>query len=202
MKYAKSIEEYLQNNPERIEELQKLRSILSETELEETLKWGMPTYVFKKRNLVGIGAFKNWSVLWFHDGALLKDDQKVLVNAQEGKTQGMRQWRFKSLEDINKEQILKYVAEAVGYAKAGKKVVKKAPKASGSITFEVPALLQEALDGDQKLKEKWEGLTLKQRRDFAEYISESKRESTRKSRLERITPVIEEGKPLATIWSR
>jgi uncharacterized protein YdeI (YjbR/CyaY-like superfamily) len=43
------------------------------------------------KNLLGIGAFKNHFGLWFFQGSLLKQNTKLLVNAQEGKTQAMRQ---------------------------------------------------------------------------------------------------------------
>lgn len=45
--------------------LNRLRNILLATSLIETLKWGIPTYTFDDKNLVGIGAFKNHVGLWF-----------------------------------------------------------------------------------------------------------------------------------------
>ena len=43
----------------------------------------------------------------------MTDPQKVLINAQEGTTKLMRQWRFTSREQIDKELILQYINEAI-----------------------------------------------------------------------------------------
>jgi uncharacterized protein YdeI (YjbR/CyaY-like superfamily) len=39
---------------------------------------------------VGIGGFKSYFGLWFHQGALLTDKAGVLINAQEGRTKALR----------------------------------------------------------------------------------------------------------------
>ena len=49
MQLAKSIEEYIEAHSERSDELVKLREILLRTELTETLKWGMPHYMYMNR---------------------------------------------------------------------------------------------------------------------------------------------------------
>jgi uncharacterized protein YdeI (YjbR/CyaY-like superfamily) len=71
VKYAKSLNEYLNEHPQGLEKIQKLRSIILEIELTETLNYEMPTHVLSKHSVIAIGAFKNWSVLWFYDGDLL-----------------------------------------------------------------------------------------------------------------------------------
>ncbi|NNF35756.1 MAG: hypothetical protein HKN68_16730 [Saprospiraceae bacterium] len=202
MKYATSIEDYINSHLDRKEELLKLRSLLLETDLTETLKWGMPTYVINKRNIIGIGAFQNWSVLWFHDGALLKDTHKVLVNAQEGKTKGLRQWRFKNFDEIDERLIRQYVAEAIDNAEAGKKVIKNKKKSKTIPKFTIPEILQSKIEVDDKLSVNWQKYTERQKRDLAEYVSEPKRELTREKRLEKVIPIIYKGKPLAAIWAK
>ena len=201
MKYAKSVDEYLNNNPEKRDFLEKLREILLNTELEETIKWGMPTYTIKGKNIVGMGAFKDWACLWFHNGSLLSDPDKVLINAQEGKTKALRQWRFRSLDEIDNNKIAFYLLEAIDNHRKGKKVDFGPPQPDDKIKFEIPELLQGTLDGEPVLNEAFKKLTLRQQRDYAEYISEPKRETTRKSRLEKIIPLIAEGKPIAKLWS-
>ena len=94
MKKTKTVEDYIAGNGEWTEALEKLRSILLDTEMEETVKWGAPVYTIDGKNVVGIGAFKSYVGLWFFQGVFLKDKEKVLVNAQEGKTKALRQWRF------------------------------------------------------------------------------------------------------------
>jgi len=83
-----------------------LRKVLELTPLCETVKWGMPTYTFDNKNLIGIGAFKNHVSIWFFQGALLKDKYQLLLNRQKGKTKAMRQIHFKTIDEIDKDQLL------------------------------------------------------------------------------------------------
>lgn len=86
MKRAKSVDDYVDQSDQWRDEIRRLREILRSTNLLEEIKWGAPCYTCKGKNVVGLGAFKSYFGLWFHQGALLKDDQKVLINAQEGVT--------------------------------------------------------------------------------------------------------------------
>ena len=121
---------------------------------------------------------------------MLKDKEQKLVNAQEGKTQAMRQWRFNSLSEIeaNSSLITDYVKEAVANQKAGKEIKPKAGK-----PLEIPLELQEVFHKDTELKEAFEALNLTRKRDFAEYITLAKRAETKQSRLEKIIPMIRQG---------
>ena len=102
------------------EELLFLKSIIDKTELVETIKWGGPIYVYNKKNVIGIGGFKNYFAIWFLNGVFLKDEKKRLINAQEDKTKSMRQWRFTSKEEVNEKEVLEYILEAIEIEKQGK----------------------------------------------------------------------------------
>ena len=93
-------------------ELEILQDIISKTNLVETIKWGMSVYTYNGKNIVGITGFKNHFAIWFYKGVDLKDNGKVLVNAQEGITKSLRQWRFTSKSEINEKLILEYIEEA------------------------------------------------------------------------------------------
>ncbi len=82
MKRFKTVDEYIDSNEQWRDELVTLRKILNTTELKETVKWGAPCYTIDGKNLVGLGAFKSFFTLWFFQDALLKDEKKVLINAQ------------------------------------------------------------------------------------------------------------------------
>jgi uncharacterized protein YdeI (YjbR/CyaY-like superfamily) len=94
-------------------ELELLREIIAETPLIATTKWGGEVYTSNGKNIIGIAGFKNFFTIWFFKGAQLKDEKKVLINAQEGKTKLMRQWRFTAKEQIDKDLILQYIQEAI-----------------------------------------------------------------------------------------
>ncbi|MEQ8903771.1 DUF1801 domain-containing protein [Ekhidna sp.] len=181
---AKTPEEYFSWNEEYRPLLEKLRSLLLSTELEEKMKWGIPTYCLQNKNIAGIGAFKNYAGLWFFNGSFLKDEAKVLINAQEGKTKGMRQWRFRSIEEIDEKLVLQYIAEAIQNQKDGKEIK---PEKKALI---IPVELKEALASDSQLVEAFDSMTLSCRREYAEHISEAKRPETKQKRLEKIKPMI------------
>ena len=103
------------------EELMLLRDIiLSVGGLKEEIKWGSPIYTVDGKNVLAIGGFKNYFTIWFHQGVFLSDPNKVLVNASEGRTRGLRQWRFESAKDIKPALVKKYVKEAIKNSKEGK----------------------------------------------------------------------------------
>ncbi len=184
MKRYKTADEFFEAQTEHAAVLNKLRSIILETKLEETVKWGGPVYTVGGKNVVGIGAFKSYFGLWFFQGVFLKDPAGVLVNAQEGTTKAMRQWRMQSPRDIDKPLILKYLKEAIENAKAGKAIKpEKKP-------LVIPPELKRAFSGDIELRDAFEAFSLSCKREFAEYVAGAKREETRANRLAKIVPMI------------
>ena len=183
------VTEYIVNQKNWTQELQLLRSFLLELNLEEAIKWGMPAYLYKGKNILGMSAFKNYVGLWFHQGVFLKDEKQLLLNAQEGKTKAMRQWRFNSIEEIDKSTVLEYVLEAMKNVDIGneiKPVRNKKP-------LEIPSYLANAFEKDQDLYLNFNELTLTKKREFTDYISEAKRETTKEIRLQKIIPMIKNG---------
>ncbi|WP_299121605.1 DUF1801 domain-containing protein [uncultured Tenacibaculum sp.] len=181
--------QYITDKNNWTQELNLLRSVLIELPLEETIKWGSPVYVYKGKNIVGMSAFKNYCGLWFFQGSFLKDGQKVLENAQEGKTKAMRQWRFYKIEEIDVELLKSYVLEAIKNSEEGKELKPK----KNTKPLIIPNELQSELDKDEKLKESFEKFTLSKKREFTDHISEAKREATKLKRLEKIIPMILNG---------
>lgn len=183
------VTEYILKNEKWTQELNLLRSFLLENDLEETVKWSAPTYVYKGKNIIGIAAFKNYVGLWFHQGVFLKDEAKVLFNAQEGKTKALRQWRFHSIKEIDVKLVKSYILEAMQNAEEGK-AIKPTRKAKPLV---IPELLQNKLSEDDELQDSFTNFTLSKKREFTEYIETAKREATKVSRLEKIIPMIKNG---------
>jgi len=186
-----SIEEYIELHPKWSDLLYELRKVLLTTELEENIKWNSPVYSLNGKNVVGLGAFKNHAGIWFFQGVFLDDVQNKLVNAQEGKTKGLRQWRFESNEIDNISIVKTYVLEAIENQKLGKEI-----KAKRNKEIIVPTMLLDLLNENTSFKNSFEKLSLSKQREYAEYICEAKRETTKVTRLEKIIPMIEAGKGL------
>lgn len=196
MNYAKSIDEYFVKQERWAGVLQLLRGLLQATELEETLKWGSPVYALDNKNVVGLAAFKSYVGIWFYQGALLADEDKVLVNAQEGKTKALRQWRFQSLQEINSEQVKKYISEAIENQKKGFEIKPQKKE------LRIPKQLQAAIDQNRELQTRFNQLSRGKQIEYAEYISEAKQNVTKSRRLEKIVPMIFEQKGLHDKYKR
>ena len=188
MKKYDSVADYIEDQTKWKAELLFLREVCLETELEENLKWSIPTYTIKNKNVVGIGAFKNHVAMWFFQGTFLKDPYKKLINAQEGTTKGLLQWRFTSIEEMDPKEITEYLNEAIANEKAGKRI-----KIDRKKELVIPEELKAELEKDPKLNAAFETFTPFKKREFAEYIGEAKREATRLKRLEKCTGMILEG---------
>ncbi len=186
MKKIYSVEEYIEENEHFGEALTLLRDIINTTECEETIKWSAPTYTISKKNVIGLGAFKNHFGIWFFNGVFLKDEHKLLVNAQENKTKGLRQMRFKSISDIDRHIVLEYIKEAIENQKLGKEIKPDRKKKEVVIPEELEALFIENTD----LKGRFEVLTPYKQREYCDYIANAKREATKQARLEKIVPMI------------
>ena len=188
MKRFKSVDDYVASLSKWQKEIVKLRQILNSTELQECVKWGIPCYTIDGKNVVGIAAFKDYFGLWFYQGVFLQDKQEVLVNQQEGKTRGMRQWRFQSASDIKVRLIKSYVKEAIDLAKAGKEI-----KPQRGLPVVVPDELASAFNDDPKAGKAFAQLGLGKQREYVEHIASAKRPETKTRRLEKILPMIKQG---------
>jgi len=191
MKRAKSVDEYIADAGSWKSELKRLREILQSTELEENIKWGGPCYTYNGKNVVGMAGFKSYFGLWFHQGALLKDQKKVLMNAQEGRTKALRQWRMQTARDIKPTIIKSYVREAIKLAEEGKQIAPARRK-----PLVVPPELKKALGANKQASEKFKNMRLGQQREYADYIADAKREDTKLRRLEKIMPMFKAGSGL------
>lgn len=105
-------------------ELQLLRQIVLESNLQETLKWSMPVYTFQNKNIVIISAFKSFCSINFFKGVLLKDDYQILEKQGES-SQSSRIIKITAAVQLLKLglQIKEYIEEAIEIEKNGTKVV-------------------------------------------------------------------------------
>ncbi len=188
MEKNKTVEEFISKKSEWKLELEKLRTIMLSTEMKEAVKWGIPVYTINEKNVLGIGAFKSYVGIWFYQGVFLKDKQKKLINAQEGKTKGMRQWRFNAIGEIDEKLVLQYVQEAVQNQKEGKEIKPEKTK-----SIEISSELESELVSNTSFKQSFEQLTPFKQKEYIEYMAAAKREATRLSRLEKIIPMVLEG---------
>lgn len=184
------VEAYFEEEHHYKSAIGQLRELVLKTKLEETFKWMFPTYTLKNKNVLAICKFKNHFGIWFFNGVFLTDPLNVLKNAQEGKTKAMRHWKFTSESELDENQVMAYINEAIVNQENNRVLypVKKSSKYS-----ETPSLLKEALAKSKKLETAYQELTDFKRKEFNEYITTAKQEKTKIKRLEKIIPMIESG---------
>ena len=96
----------------------------------------------------------------------------------------MRQWRFKSKEEIDEAVILEYINEAIENEKQGK-IIK--PSKKEAIISE---LLNKEMEQNPALKEAFENFKPYKQYEIFEYIESAKQEITKLSRIEKVIPMI------------
>ncbi|KAA3633049.1 MAG: hypothetical protein DWP97_09930 [Calditrichaeota bacterium] len=183
------IDRYISKNKKWQKELKKLRTIILECNLIEELKWGVPCYTSENSNILLIHCFKEYCAILFHQGALLKDIKKILIQ-QTKNVQAARQIRFTDVQEIEKiESVIKmYIKEAVKNNKAGLKVNMKKTE-----DFEVPEEFKMRLDEDSELRVSFEALTPGRQRGYLLHFSSAKQSKTRESRIDKCIPLILNG---------
>ncbi len=138
---------------------------------------------------VGIVGFKSFFTLWFYNGVFLEDKHNVLVSAQEGVTKAMRQWRFSSMEDIDEKLVQAYIQEAIANEEQGKKL-----KLQRKEKLPIPSILTEAFKEDQAFEKSFVARPQAKQNEYVEHIQSAKQEATKSSRLQKIRPLVMQGK--------
>ena len=187
-----SVDAFLEEEPRWRPEFEALREIVLPSGLTEEVKWGKPTYSLDGKNVVLMHGFKDYAALLFMKGALMKDEEKVLVQQTEN-VQSARQIRFTSVDEIKRmDNMLKaYIDEAISIERSGEKIVKKT-----TADFAVAEEFQARLDGDPKLKAAFEALTPGRQRGYLLFFSSAKQAKTREARIDKCAPQILAGKGL------
>lgn len=186
------VDEFINSVGKWQKEMELLRSIIFDCGLKEEYKWMHPCYTYQKKNIVLIHEFKEYCAILFHKGALLKDENGILVQQTEN-VQSARQIRFANIQEIEKlESTIKtYVFEAIEIEKAGLEV-----KMKKTTEFNMPNELKLKFEENTDLKTAFENLTPGRQRGYLLYFSQAKQATTRESRIEKSTKKILNGKGL------
>lgn len=189
---SEKIEAYFDKPRKWKSEESKLREIALSCGLEEEYKWMHPCYTLGGAHIVLIHGFKEYCALLFMKGALLKDEQGILVQQTEN-VQARRQIRFTNIEEVERQgnAIKSYIMEAIEIEKSGAKV-----EMSKSKNLEYPEEFIQALDKNPALAQAFEALTPGRKRGYNLYFTGAKQSATRTARVEKCIPKILAGKGL------
>ena len=165
-----------------------VRAVVHEAcpDVEETMKWSMPTFVYGGGILCGMAAFKQHASFgyWKH----------ALVVGEGEPRDGMGSYgKLTSVKDLPpKKTLLAHIRKAMALNLEKTPTVRKAsaPKPPP----EAPADLVAALKKNAKARKTFEAFPPSAQRDYVEWITEAKREATRASRLTQAVEWMAEGK--------
>ena len=165
-------------------------------EVEETMKWSMPFFVYRGVILGNMAAFKAHCSfgLW---GAGMSE---AIGKAGERATEGMGTFgRLESLKDLPADKVmLGYLKHAVELIASGKRTKSIEGRKTGAKpvpkTIEVPAELTAALKKNKAASKTFEAFSPSCKREYTEWITEAKREETKLKRIAQAVEWMAEGK--------
>ena len=154
----------------------------------ETIKWGMPHFMYRDKNLCHIAAFKAHCALGFWHGAQLPIKSKVGERA-------MGQFgRIESVNDLPNDR------EFAGLIKAAMKLIETGtpafvvPKAPAPKTLAVPIDLEKALTTNKQAKKVFDTFSPTHKKEYVNWITEAKRDETRQKRIAQAIEMMAAGK--------
>lgn len=172
--------------------LEHLRALVHQTipDLEEAMKWSVPHFLYKGKNLAGMAAFMAHAAFTIHGEAAANPDRE--------RQEGMGHYgKITSLADLPGANVLKSrLIAAVERIDSHGTALSKKPAAPRKAKPElpVPPEFAAALEGNPAAKATLEGFAPSHRREYVEWIVEAKRPETRDKRIEQAVAQLAEGK--------
>ena len=166
-------------------------------DVEETLKWGAPHFVYKGM-LAGMASFKQHCAFGFWKGSLVIGEDATAPAEAMGSF-----GRITKVSDLPPRSTLAgYVKRAAKLNDDGtprpKSKMPKPPKKA----IPMPADFAAALKKHKKAQATFEGFSPSHRREYLEWITEAKQEATRKRRMATAIEWLSEGKSLNWKYQR
>lgn len=164
-----------------------IRAVVHEAcpDVEETIKWSMPHFDHEGI-LCGMASFKEHCAFHIWKGSLIVGD-----GAREAMGQFGRITRVSDLP--SKKAITVYIRQAMKLREDGvKNPARSKPRKKAKLV--VPTELTRALKKNKKAAAAFEGFPPSHKREYADWISEAKRDETRKRRVDAAVEWMAEGK--------
>ena len=155
--------------------------------VEETLKWSMPSFLYKGKILAGMAAFKAHATFGFWRSS-------EVLGETGAERDAMGQFgRLTSLDDLpSPDQLMALVRKAMAAIDSGPAAPK--PKKAPKPELPTPDDLRAALDSNAKAAATFEGFPPSCRREYVEWVTEAKRPETRAKRVAQTIEWLAEGK--------
>ncbi|NYE60908.1 uncharacterized protein YdeI (YjbR/CyaY-like superfamily) [Duganella sp. 1224] len=169
--------------------LEHLRAVVHATcpDVEETIKWGFPNFMYKGM-MCSMASFKAHCSFGFWKAELLMADDDV-------KREAMGHFgKLTSIKDLPSKKVLTaYIKQAMKLNDEGVTAPARAKPATPR-ALEIPDDLNAALDAVPAARAHFDRFSPSKQRDYAEWLTEAKTEATRTRRREQAIEWIAEGK--------
>ena len=161
-------------------------------DVEETMKWSFPHFMYKGSILCSMAAFKQHCTFGFFRASDMYDPEGILNTV--GKTAMGHLGKITSINDLPSGKVMNaYLADAMKLNEEGVKAKPKVkPKPNPEV--DVPADLQAALNKNKLALQAFEAFAPSHRREYVNWIEEAKREATREKRIATTVELLVEGK--------
>ncbi len=140
--------------------------------------------------MIGMHAFKTCVSVWFHKGALLKDVHGLFKPSEKDEDRVIRKYKLEEGGTINEKAFSDLVKQAVKLNETGVKLGDAKPARK---TLEVPTDLEGCLKKDETTWSHWENFSYSHKKEYVEWITDAKKDETRKRRIAQALEMIREG---------
>jgi uncharacterized protein YdeI (YjbR/CyaY-like superfamily) len=162
-------------------------------EVEETIKWGMPSFEYKGP-FFGIASFKEHCSIGFWKFKLLKDPSHYLSPRfnQGGEAMG-NFGKLKSLKDLPPNKVLlDFIRQAKKLNDEGVRLPPRTKKANKPLV--VPTYFSTALKANKNALATFNAFSPSNKREYVMWVTEAKTETTREKRLKTALKWMVQGK--------
>ena len=152
--------------------------------VDEAVKWGMPHFTHKGKNIAGMAAFKAHCAVMIHGAG------------RQSEAEGMGSYgKIASLEDLPDDaELATKLVEARERIDTAGSAVKRPAKREPKAELPVPQDFDAALRENPRALSTFEAFPPSQRREYVAWVSEAKQDATRAKRLSTAIEWLAEGK--------
>ena len=169
-----------------------LRAVIHETcpEVVEDWKWSYPHFMYKGKILCAFMAFKQHCGFGFWLEQEMKTIKELTKNSE--RTRMFTLGKIKSMEQLPSEALLKAaIKEAMDLTDMGVTLKRNIPEKK---EIEVPEYFTEALRADKNALKVFENASPSFRKEYIQWITDAKTDTTRTKRIDQALEWISEGK--------
>lgn len=174
--------------------LEQLRHVVHQAcpEVQETIKWGCPHFLYSGKILCSMASFKTHCAFAFRLGSLMDDPDGIMKTKSDEKAMG-HLGQIRKLSDLPSRKILiRYIRQAMTLTDEGARVARA--KRSSTAQVEVPADFLKLLKKDKAAFANFEKSSYSHRKEYVQWITEARTEETRNRRMVTAVEWLREGK--------